>query len=123
MSTKTLAKTQGQRYWIERTFEDAKSESGMADYQVRKWRGWHHHMALVMLAMLFMLKERVRNADAAPLLSCADIELLLAYFLPRRDTDHDEVLQQMAERHRRRQASIDSARREHPRQHQQDTSG
>ena len=32
-----LAWMQRQRYWIERAFEDSKSEYGMADYQVRKW--------------------------------------------------------------------------------------
>jgi SRSO17 transposase len=48
---KTLAWMQLQRYWVERAFEDAKSECGMADYQVRKWNAWHHHMALVMMAM------------------------------------------------------------------------
>jgi len=41
----------------------------MADYEVRKWRGWHHHMALVALAMLFILKERVEHEESAPLLS------------------------------------------------------
>jgi SRSO17 transposase len=29
-----------QRYWVERTFDDAKNELGMSDYQVRKWNGW-----------------------------------------------------------------------------------
>jgi SRSO17 transposase len=58
----------------------------MADYQVLGWVAWHHHMALVMMAMLFMLIERIRNQKAHPLLSCADIEALLAHFLPRRDT-------------------------------------
>jgi SRSO17 transposase len=52
-STQQLAQMQGQRFWIERAFEDGKSESGMADYQARKWRSWHHHMALVSMAMLF----------------------------------------------------------------------
>jgi hypothetical protein len=33
---------------VERAFEDAKSECGMADYQVRKWSASHLHMALVM---------------------------------------------------------------------------
>ena len=50
---------QRQRYWVERSFEDAKGQCGMADYQVQKWSAWHHHMALVMMAMLFMLEERV----------------------------------------------------------------
>jgi SRSO17 transposase len=30
---------------VERNFRDAKSEVGMADYQTRGWRAWHHHMS------------------------------------------------------------------------------
>ena len=63
LSDEELAYMQGQRHWIERSFEDAKSQLGMADYEVRKWRGWHHHMALVALAMLFILKERVEHEE------------------------------------------------------------
>ena len=61
------------------------------------------------MAKLFMLKERVENYEDIPLLSCADIETLLAHFLPRRDIGVDEVIRQMDIRHRKRQASIDSA--------------
>ena len=52
-----LAQMQGQRYWIERSFQDGKSQAGLDHYQVRGWTAWHHHMALVMMAMLFMLQE------------------------------------------------------------------
>ena len=107
-STQQLAQMQGQRYWIERVFEDGKSESGMADYQARKWRSWHHHMALVSMAMLFMAEERELHRNEIPLLSCNDIETLLRTFLPRRDIDPDEIVRQMEKRHRRRQASIDN---------------
>jgi len=41
-----LAVMQGQRFWVERSFQDGKSSCGMADYQVRLWSGWHHHMAI-----------------------------------------------------------------------------
>ena len=44
---KKLAWMQHQRYWIERAFEDGKSECGMADYQVRKWSAWHHTIWLL----------------------------------------------------------------------------
>lgn len=105
---KRLGWMQRQRYWVERTFEDGKSECGMADYQVRKWNAWHHHMALVMMAMLFMLSERIYHKETYPLLSCADIEELLAHFLPRRDVTEEEVIFQMKQRHLQRQKSIES---------------
>jgi len=105
---KRLGWMQRQRYWVERTFEDAKSECGMADYQVRKWSAWRHHMALVMMAMLFMLSERIYHKDTYPLLSCADIEELLAHFLPRRDVTEEEVIFQLEQRHKQRQKAIES---------------
>lgn len=106
-----LAQMQGQRFWIERQFEDSKGEVGLDHYQTRGWAAWHRHMTLVSMAMLFMLQERTLQQATYPLLSCADIECLLARFLPRRDLDPDEVIRQMEVRHRKRQASIDSAYR------------
>ena len=104
-----LAQMQGQRFWIERAFQDGKSHAGLGDYQARGWKAWHHHMALVMVAMLFMLEQRMVVEEEHPLLSCADVETLLAHFLPRRDTTVAEVIRQMEVRHQRRQAAIDHA--------------
>jgi SRSO17 transposase len=109
--TARLAFMQGQRYWVERALQNAKQDVGLGDYPGRGWRGWHHHMALVMMAMLFMLEERLLHQDTRPLLSGTDIRALLNHFLPRRDTTFEEVLRQMELRHRKRQAGIDSANR------------
>jgi hypothetical protein len=98
-------------YWVERSFQDSKTSCGMSDYQARRWRSWHHHMALVMMAMLFMLEQRLVYKDSHPLLSCSDIISLLCYFLPKRSITSGEVLSQLEDRHRRRQASIQSAYR------------
>ena len=68
-----LAYLQGQRYWVERCFEDAKQQVGMGDYQVRGWNGWHHHMAMVLMAMLFLLETKVALGQEVPVTS-ADIE-------------------------------------------------
>ena len=107
-SLRRLVFQQRQRYWVERVFEDGKGTCGLADYQVQKWSGWHHHMALVMLAMHFMLTERLAQHETTPLLSCADIEVLLAHFLPRRDVDEAEVFRQMERRHRLRKRAMQS---------------
>ena len=59
-----LGQVQGQRYWVERTFEDAKGQWGLADYQAVGWRAWHNHVSMVMLAMLFIAGNapRIRRA-------------------------------------------------------------
>ena len=106
-----LAYIQRQRYWVERIFQDAKNEAGMDEYQARSWMAWHHHMALVMMAMLFLLRERLEQSHDLPLLSVRDVKILLARVLPRRDVDPDELIRQLQARHRQRQASIDSAYR------------
>ena len=106
-----LAFLQGQRYGIERALQTGKQDVGLGDYPVRRWRGWHHHMALVIMAMLFTLEERLLHHQTRPLLSGTDIRALLNHFLPRRDTTLEEVLRQMEVRHRKRQAAIDSAYR------------
>ena len=51
-----LAHMQCRRYWVERAIEDAKGEAGLDQYQVRGWTGWHHHMTMTLLAMLFLLQ-------------------------------------------------------------------
>ena len=99
------------RYWIERIFQDAKTSVGMADYQARGWIAWHHHMALVMLALLFLLKERRIHADTLDLLSCQDIVALLDVYLPRSDRTKQAVVQSMNQRHAKRRAAIEWARR------------
>ena len=106
-----LARMQARRYWVERALQDGKSECGMADYQVRRWSAWHHHMALVFMSMLFMLEERLRAAESRPLLSCSDIEELLRHFLPKRALSKQEVIAQMHKRHRKRQTAIEAAYR------------
>ncbi len=107
-STRRLSWMQRQRYWVERCFEDGKGQCGMADYQVRLWNAWHHHMALVMMAMLFMLTEKLQMKDQCPLLSCEDIEKLLAAFLPRKDASPEQVYSHMKRRHEMRRRAIES---------------
>ena len=104
--TARLAFMQAQRYFVERAFEDAKTSAGLADYQVRTWTGWHHHVALVMLAMLFMLQTKLKYAHVYELLSTNDIRILLTYFLPKRAATIGDIVQQMEIRHQKRKRAI-----------------
>ena len=55
-----LVRTSGMRWPIETCFEISKQELGMGDYELRSWRGWHHHMTLVILALSFLVRLQCR---------------------------------------------------------------
>jgi SRSO17 transposase len=110
----SLAYVQGQRYCQTRV-AGGKRHSGLGDYQVRGWLGWHHHMAIVLMAMLFMLEERVRYGAIVPMLSTADVEKLLKHCLPRRDTTEQELFRILQDSHvRRRRAAASHRNRSSP---------
>lgn len=50
----------GMRWPIETAFEEAKGEVGMDHYEVRTWKGWHHHMTQTFLAHHFLLRIRLK---------------------------------------------------------------
>jgi len=65
------------RWPIEQCFEDGKKYLGMDHYENRTWPGWHRHMLYVTLAMLFLLRLRLRfkknpDTDAASGPAAAD---------------------------------------------------
>ena len=112
LSRMALAQREMQRYRIERSFEDAKQEVSMGDYQTRGWIAWHHHMALVMMAMLFITKTRMIHGSVTPLMTFSDIRAMLAFFLPKKRISKEEVLSQMRARHEERERVIESKTRE-----------
>ena len=54
-SLETLAYVGGSRWRIETEFETEKGDVGLDEYETRSWAGWHHHMALCLLAGAFLL--------------------------------------------------------------------
>jgi SRSO17 transposase len=102
-----LAYMQAQRYWVERAFQEAKSELGMSDYQVRKWNAWHHHMALVMLSLSFIVKERIIYKVEYPLLSCRDVRLMIIALLIEDQDLIEKRIGQMEFRHEQRRKDIE----------------
>ena len=69
VAEKTLWDALVRRWPIEQCFEDGKKHLGMDHYENRSWTGWRRHMLYVSLAMLFLLRLRLRykkNPDADP---------------------------------------------------------
>ena len=46
---------------IEECIQRSKSEAGLADYEVRTWRGWYHHQTLSLIATWFLVTETRRG--------------------------------------------------------------
>jgi len=96
---------------VERNFRDGKSEVGMADYQTRGWLAWHHHMSLVMLALFFLMQERMHSpapitAEGPVSITSGDITFILERMLPRRGqgpTDEDDLCRMLEQRIAKRQ--------------------
>ena len=96
-----------QRYWVERSFDNAKNELAMSDFQTRKWKAWHHHHSLMLLASLFIMKQQIDNQEEAPLLSFRDARILIILQVFGTQEEIDLRLKQMEKRHEKRKYDIE----------------
>ena len=114
-----MARVSGGRWYVEEFFEDGKMHLGMADYETRSWTSWHHHMALVALAHLYvtltkrdmkreapeltldMALRLLRSAFARPKLTEEDAIGLVAYHLHRNHTARESHRKSWLRKHKR----------------------
>ena len=57
-SLKEMVKVAGTRWAIEESFESAKGEVGLDQYEVRSWDGWYRHITLAMFAHAYLTVVR-----------------------------------------------------------------
>lgn len=55
-----IVRAHAERHRIEEGLQEAKGEVGLGHYEVRSWTGWHHHMTLCLLALLFVVLEKLQ---------------------------------------------------------------
>ena len=111
-SLEYLAWLKCQRYFVERTNQDAKSEAGWDELEARKYRGWEHHLALVILAVWFAAQTKREWAqkytrdpslaqqfavEVLPALSMANIRVLLRAAMPLPQPTPEEAVALVAE--------------------------
>jgi hypothetical protein len=80
----TLAAVAATRWVIETDFQTAKGETGLDEYEVRSWRGWHHHSAFALLAGAFLLTLQQDWGGNTPLVTRPQLSRLLRELLPHR---------------------------------------
>ncbi|NLS20471.1 IS701 family transposase [Rhizobium sp. P40RR-XXII] len=61
----TLVDTVKLRWRIERDYQELKSELGLAHFEGRGWRGFHHHATLTIAAYGFLIRERAAFPPSA----------------------------------------------------------
>jgi SRSO17 transposase len=61
-----LVGVHSERHRAEEVLQEGKGEVGLGQYEVRGWVGWHHHMALSLLALWFLTLERRRVGGKNP---------------------------------------------------------
>ncbi len=66
---------------IEASFQRGKGEAGMDEYQVGTWQGWHHHMALSLIAVWFLIDETHRGQQLTPALTLPQVRYGLSVLL------------------------------------------
>jgi SRSO17 transposase len=118
-----LAEWSTRRYFVERTFQDAKDELGWAEFEARKYRAWEHHLALTAAALWFAAQTKLDWASecrrdvrislemgvpALPALSTANLRDLLRAVLPLAQLTPAEAALSVVERLVRRARSISS---------------
>jgi SRSO17 transposase len=60
-SLRELVRTAKGRWWVEHSYKELKEELGLDHFEGRSWRGWQHHVTLVMLAYAFLVLRRRRR--------------------------------------------------------------
>ncbi len=61
-----LVRVAGARWAIEESFQTAKGDVGLDQYQVRRWDGWYRHITLAMLAHAFLSVTRAGSEKGGP---------------------------------------------------------
>jgi len=102
ISIEKLGKMSCSRYWIERALEDAKGDGGLADYELRGYIGWNHHMGIVFMAMLFLLEMQDEWKLKAPLLTLTDVREIFEVIMPKRRVSDRDILKLIEQKHKAR---------------------
>lgn len=61
MPKKQVVRRHKERYRTEQAYEEMKGELGLDHFEGRRFRGWHHHVSVVLCCYAFVVAERARS--------------------------------------------------------------
>ena len=96
----TLAYVGGSRWRIETEFETEKSDVGLDEYETRTWAGWHHHVALCLLAGAFLLSACNNRLGGMPRVTRPQVYRVVREMLSRERFGPAELLRWLEERYK-----------------------
>ena len=107
----SLAYVGGSRWHIETEFETEKSDVGLDEYEVRTpyqvrgrlWAGWHHHIAMCLLAGAFLLTLQQDWGKKMPQITRPQVYRVVRELLPRQRFGPPELLRWLEGVQRRNQ--------------------
>ena len=91
-----LATGQAQRVFVERVFEEGKNIVGMGDYQTRSWEGFHRHMSLCSLSLLFLMKQKIDLLKKVGVVTAYQIQELVNLYIT--SLSSIEIIQNLTKR-------------------------
>jgi len=65
LSVKALVLNVKQRWRTERAYQDMKGQLGLDHFEGRRYRGWHHHISVVLSCYAFIVAEHARHFPPA----------------------------------------------------------
>ncbi len=101
-----------QRYFIERSNQDAQSELGWDELRAQKYRAWEHHLALTVLASWFVAQTQFEwardyprdpellkhlDTEVLPALSMANVRELLRAVMPLERLTQEQATERVIE--------------------------
>ena len=82
----------GSRWRIETEFQTEKGDVGLDEYETRSWAGWHHHIAMCLLAGAFLLSLQQDGGEKMPRITRPQVYRVMREMLPRERFGPEELL-------------------------------
>ena len=104
----------GSRWRIETEFETEKSDVGLDEYET--WAGWHHHIAMCLLAGAFLLTLQQEWGKKMPQITRPQVYRVVRELLPQQRFGPEQLLrwlEDVQQRNERARQSHEKRRASH----------